>query len=396
MNLGKIGVSTQGIALSVLLAGCAPDSSDAPGDTAGAGVTNAQGTDVPAYTVDATWPRSLPNDWILGQVAGIAIDSDDDVWIIQRPRTLTAHEAGAVQNPQHTDCCVPAPSIIEFSREGDVLRAWGGPAYNQENAEWDVPADGWPEQEHGIFVDHEDNIWIGGNGANDHVVLKYNPDGERLLQIGEWNETRGSNDPDHLGRPADVYVDASTNEVYVADGYGNRRVVVFDATTGEYRRHWGAYGNPPDDDIELGDYDVDAPTHESFRSPVHAVRITNDGLVYIADRAGNRLQVFDKDGNFVEEGLFAAWTSLQGSAWDIEFSNDAEQTWVFVADGANMKIWIMRRAGLEVVGSFGHGGRQAGQFNWVHNLTADSDGNLYTAEVNTGKRVQKFRPVAGN
>ena len=398
MILRTVRILTSGIALS-LIGGCAPD---APGDAAGAGVTSALGTaaaavsgQVPAYEVDASWPRPLPNDWILGQVAGIAIDSQDHVWIIQRPRTLTAHEAGAVQNPPPTDCCVPAPSIMEFSAEGDVLRAWGGPVWNQETAEWDTPADGWPEQEHGIFVDHEDNIWIGGNGADDHVVLKYSPDGERLLMLGQWNETRGSNDPDHLGRPADVYVDPDTDEVYVADGYRNRRVIVFDADTGEYKRHWGAYGNTPDDSIELGDYDADADPHESFRNPVHAVRISNDGLVYIADRAGDRLQVFNKDGSFVEEGLFAAWTSIQGSAWDIEFSNDPEQTWVFVADGANMKVWILRRDGLEVSGSFGHGGRQAGQFNWVHNLTADSDGNLYTAEVNTGKRIQKFRLVAG-
>ena len=173
---------------------------------------------------------------------------------------------------------------MEFSQEGDVLRAWGGPVWNQDTAVWDEPADGWPQQEHGIFVDHEDNLWIGGNGANDHVVLKYSPDGERLLMLGQWNETRGSNDPDYLGRPADVYVDPETNEVYVADGYGNRRVIVFDADSGEYKRHWGAYGNVPDDSIELGDYDVNADPHESFRSPVHAVRIS-----HFSEARGNQI-----------------------------------------------------------------------------------------------------------
>jgi DNA-binding beta-propeller fold protein YncE len=304
---------------------------------------------------------------------------------------LTAHEAGAVQNPPPTDCCVPAPSVLEFDQEGNLLQAWGGPTWDQQAASWIEPPDGWPEGEHGIFVDHEDNVWIGGNGPNDHVVLKFSRGGKRLLTLGQWRETRGSNDHTHLGRPADMFVDASSNEVYIADGYGNRRVVVFDATTGAYKRHWGAYGHAPDDALALGDYDPATAPDPSFRSPVHAVRISNDGLVYVADRAGNRIQVFQKDGGFVTEGLFGAWTLLQGSAWDLEFSGDPDQTWVFVADGANMKIWILRRSTLEVAGSFGRGGRQAGQFNWVHNLTADSRGNIYTAEVNTGKRVQKFR-----
>jgi hypothetical protein len=349
--------------------------------------------EVPVFSVDASWPKPLPNDWILGQVAGIAVDSQDHIWIIHRPRTLTEHEAGAVQNPPATGCCVPAPSILEFDQAGDVISAWGGPVWNQATAQWDEPEDGWPAQEHGIFVDYEDNLWVGGNAENDHVVLKYRPDGERIMMLGEWNETGGSNDPDHLGRPADVHVDPLTNEVYVADGYGNRRVIVFDASSGEYKRHWGAYGNAPDDSLELGVYTPEAVPFESFWGPVHSVNISNDGLVYIADRVGNRLQVFNKDGSFVREGIFAEWTIVQGSAWDIEFSNDPEQTWIFIADGANMKVWIMRRDSLEIVSSFGTGGRQAGQFNWVHNLTMDSSGNLYTAEVNTGKRIQKFSPA---
>jgi hypothetical protein len=406
-----------GVSLTLLigLAGCSPAEVDTgpeedAGDTASAPAsigTMAQapsssgpaaagrGDDAPAYEVDPFWPRPLPNDWILGQVSGIAVDNDDNIWIIQRPRTLTAHEAGAVQNPPATECCYPAPSVIAFDRAGEVIHAWGGPTWNQERAEWVEPEDGWPTQEHGIYIDHEDNVWIGGNGQNDHVVLKLNMEGERLLTIGQWQQTRGSNDAEHLGRPADITVDAETNEVYIADGYGNRRVIVLDADTGEYKRHWGAYGNTPDDSIDISSYDPDAPL-ESWHSPVHAVKIANDGLVYVADRAGNRIHVFNKDGSFVMEGLFAAWTIVQGSAWDLEFSRDPEQRWLFVADGANMKVWILRREDLSVAGSFGHGGRQAGQFNWVHNITADSFGNLYTSEVNTGKRVQKFVPVAAN
>ena len=267
-----------------------------------------------------------------------------------------------------------------------------GSANVADSAGWDSPED-WPTQEHGIFIDHEDNVWVGGNGSSDHVVLKFTPDGEHLLTIGQWNETRGSNDTQRLGRPADVTVDIETNELYVADGYGNRRVIVFDANTGEYRRHWGAYGNVPDDTADISNLSFQNP---SWHSPVHAVRISNDGLVYVADRGGSRIHVFDKDGTFVQEGVFAPWTIVQGSAWDIELSRDPEQQWIFAADGANMKVWILRREDFEVVGSFGHGGRQAGQFNWVHNITADSFGNLYTAEVNTGKRIQKFVPIATN
>lgn len=398
-----------GFGLLALLAGCSPDSaveSMPQEQPSTAAVSSA--SDSPQYEVDASWPQPLPNDWILGQVSGIAIDGEDNVWIIQRPRTLTEHELGAVQNPPATDCCYPAPSVIVFNPAGEVINAWGGPTWNQsgpsltegdedtvivETSNWDIPEDGWPAQEHGIFVDYEENVWIGGNGSSDHVVLKFTAEGEHLLTIGQWNETRGSNDTQHLGRPADITVDPETNEVYIADGYRNRRVIVFDAHTGEYKRHWGAYGNAPDDSIDIS---VLSPTTESWHNPVHAVRIANDGLVYVADRGGSRIHVFDKDGTFVQEGVFAPWTTVQGAAWDIELSNDPEQQWLFAADGANMKVWILRREDMEVVGSFGHGGRQAGQFNWVHNITSDSFGNLYTAEVNTGKRVQKFVPVATN
>ena len=393
-HLQQLGL---GCAVLLLLAGCSSD--DMGFNVAQAQIraatVNAAG-DAPKFEVDVSWPQQLPNKWMLGQVSGIAVDSQDNIWIIQRPRTLTDHEAGLVQNPPTHECCAPAPSIIAFNPAGEVIHAWGGPTWNQQTAEWEEPED-WPAQEHGIYVDHEDNIWIGGNGMSDHVVLKFNPEGERLLVIGEWQETRGSNDTERLGRPADITVDPGTNEVYVADGYLNRRVAVFDATTGEYKRHWGAYGNVPNDDIDnsQAQYDPNQPL-ESWHNPVHAVRISNDGLVYVADRGGNRVHVFDKDGSFVAEGVFSPPTLGQGAAWDIEFSRDPEQQWMYIADGANKKIWILERETLEVSGSFGHGGRQAGQFEWVHNVTADSFGNLYTAEVNTGKRVQKFVPVATN
>ncbi|MFW6078085.1 MAG: hypothetical protein ACODAE_00580 [Gemmatimonadota bacterium] len=336
----------------------------------------------PAFEVDPHWPDPLPDDWILGQVSGVDVDSRGHIWIVHRPNTLTEREAGAAQDPPISQCCVPAPPVIAFDAEGDVVTAWGGP-----NEEYH-----WPDSEHGLYIDHEDNVWIGSNGPRDHVVLKFDREGELLLQIGEAGRTGGSNDRELLGQPADIAVDPEANEVYIADGYGNRRVVVFDAATGEYRRHWGAYGERPDDSVELGAYaySPDAEPAGQFRSPVHAVALSGDGFVYVADRVNNRIQVFTKDGDFVEEAFVAPRTLAMGSVWDIELSPDPEQRWVYVPDGTNTRVWILRRADLEVVGSFGRGGRYAGQFNWVHNLAVDADGNVYTTEVNTGKRVQKF------
>ncbi|HEX9893515.1 MAG TPA: hypothetical protein VGA78_06305 [Gemmatimonadales bacterium] len=343
---------------------------------------------VPGYEVDPSWPRPLPGKWILGQVSGIWVDSRDHVWVLHRPRTLTPREAGAVQTPPISECCIPAPSVLQFDPEGNVVRAWGGPGHG----------DFWPGSEHTIYVDHQDNVWIGSSARTDHVVQKYSPDGKLLLQIGQPGQTAGSNDTTLLGGPAGITVDPAANEVYIADGYVNRRVIVFDAATGRYRRHWGAYGKRPDD-ASLPLYDPAAPPSPQFRSAdprvvaVHAVRIDQDGLVYVADRGNNRIQVFRKNGEFVKEAFLARETLAMGSVWDITFSRDPEQRWVFVPDGTNQKVWILRRSDLRVAGEFGRGGRNAGYFGWVHNLTIDSRGNIYTSEVDIYKRVQKFRPA---
>lgn len=339
---------------------------------------------VPSFHVDPYWPKPLPNKWILGQVAGVAVDAHDHVWIIHRPGRLTPQEAGAVQDPPYSECCVPAPSVIEFDPEGNVVQAWGGPGF-------DGP---WPEGEHGIYIDPGDNVWIGSSGANDQVVMKFSRDGHLLLQIGEFGRTGGSNDTRLLGRPTDIAVDPAADEAYVTDGYGNRRVVVFDATTGEYKRHWGAYGEPPND-AELGPYDPAEPRSRSFRSPVHAVRLSRDGKVYVADRVNDRIQVFSKDGKFLMEALIRPATLSMGTAWDIDFSPDEAQIHAYVADGTNNKIWILRRADLAVVGAFGRSGRYAGEFHWVHSIAVDSQGNIFTGEVDTGQRVQKFVPEGG-
>ena len=333
-----------------------------------------RGRGAPRFVVDPFWPKPLPNNWLLGQVAGIAVDSEDHIWIIQRPASLTEDEAGAAQDPPRSDCCVPAPPVIEFDAKGKVLQAWGGPGAGYE----------WPENEHGIFVDHEDNIWIAGNGENDHQVLKFTNDGTFLFQIGHAGMTGGSNDTELLGNPADTEVDPETNEVYVADGYLNHRVIVFDADTGEYKRHWGAYGEPPSDD-------PNAPDGSQFGNPVHCVRVTNDDLVYVCDRANNRVQVFEKDGTFVKEFEIEPDTLGNGSTWDVDVSPERRQKFLYNADGENNYVWILRRSQDKILSTFGRNGRMAGQFHWVHNLVVDSKGNIYTAEVDTGKRVQKFK-----
>jgi len=191
----------------------------------------------PKFQVDPWWPKPLPNNWLIGQAAGVAVDRHDHIWVIQRPRTLTEDERGATLSPPRSLCCVPAPPVLEFDVDGALLSSWGGPGAGYE----------WPLNEHGIFVDYQDNVWIGGNDAKDHQVLKFTRDGKFLLQIGRADQTGGDNDTQHLGRPANMNVDPATNELFIADGYKNHRVIVFDAQTGAYKRHWGANGRPPGD-----------------------------------------------------------------------------------------------------------------------------------------------------
>ena len=333
---------------------------------------------IPIFKVDPFWPKPLSNNWLIGQVAGVAVDSKDHIWIIHRPKSLGEDEAMPTISPPQLPY-TPAPPIIEFDVEGNIIQAWGGPGEGYE----------WPEEEHGIFVDYEDNVWIGGGGPNDHQVLKFRPDGTFLLQIGKAGKTGGSNDTAFLGQPTEIDVDPITNEVYIADGYLNHRIIIFDANTGKYVRHWGAYGKRPDDSPQ-DPYDPNMPPSRQFGSPVHAVRISHDGLVYVCDRSNNRIQVFQKDGKFLQEALIAKRTMVHGSVWDIDFSHDPKQTFIYVPDGANQCVRILLRENLKVVGHFGRIGRYAGQFIWIHNVAVDSRGNIYTTEVYTGKRVQKF------
>ncbi|MGH9333397.1 MAG: hypothetical protein ACRD21_06555, partial [Vicinamibacteria bacterium] len=333
---------------------------------------------LPRFEVDPTWPRELPDQWILGSVTGVFVDDKDHVWVTHLPETLTPEETAAVQDPPIGTCCRPAPEVIELDLEGNVVQSFGDPSQ-------DISVH--PRNPHGIFVDHNDFVWIGT--YMHHRVMKFRRNGEHTMTIGEYDETGGSNDPHLLGGPAGIWVDPETNEVFIADGYRNRRVIVFDGETGKYLRHWGAYGEPPDDDYDFGDRNPDGPPPRQFAT-VHGITGSKDGLIYVADRRGNRIQVFHHDGTFVAEKIIAPRTLASGSAFVIVLSRDPDQRWLYLADGTNHKVWTLRRKDLEVAGEFGRGGHQLGHFLRPHGMSVDSHGNLYVGEASTGRRVQKF------
>ena len=337
---------------------------------------------VPQFQVDASWPKALPNKWILGQVSGIATDRFDRVWVVHRPRSLTPRERAAEANPPEGKCCVAAPPVLVFDTSGNFLFSWGGPGQGYD----------WPESEHGIFVDANDHVWLAGNGKTDGQLLKFTMSGKFLLQIGRPGSGNDSNSKERLGSPADVAVDVVEREVFAADGYANHRVVVFDSETGAYKRHWGAYGKIPSDD-KTPPHDPAGSAHWEFSNPVHCVRLGPDDLLYVCDRTYDRLQIFRKDGTFVSEHIFEKATRGTGSVYDLVFSPDRDQRWIYMADGMNGEVRIIERASKNVVGRFGRVGRQAGEFTALHNIAVDRQGNIYTSEVQTGQRIQKFRRV---
>jgi len=362
----------------------------------------AAGVQAPRFEVDPMWPKPLPNHWLLGMTIGVSVDAQDHIWIIHRGGSLERMENYLAANPPASECCMAAPPVLEFDEEGTLIGHWGGPGQGYD----------WPASNHGITVDYKGNVWIGGNGRgaavapptqaaalnesqpgggpfNDNMVLKFTQDGKFLMQIGHPGQSKGSNDLDNLKGPAKMFVDKDANELYVADGYGNHRVIVFDADTGKAKRYWGAYGHKPDD-TSLGPYNPDAPPAPQFRNPVHCAEIANDGLLYVCDRVNDRIQVFKKDGTFVKETIIAKRTLGDGSVWDIAFSKDPQQKYIFLADGSNEKVYIILRDTLEILTSFGDGGRQPGEFYAVHSIATDSKGNIFTTETYRGQRVQKF------
>lgn len=334
----------------------------------------------PRFEVDPMWPKPLPNHWVLGNVIGVGVDNEDHVYIIHRNTgTLDRKEIYAAQNPPMADCCVPAPPVLEFDQEGNLVKGWGGPGEGYE----------WPDSNHGITVDSKGVVWIGGNGPNDGQILKFTREGKFIKEFGFAYAYAGSNDTWAFNKVAKIFLDEPNNEAYVADGYGNKRVAVIDMDTGTIKRYWGAYGNKPDD-APMPRYNPSDPPAQQFRNPVHCAELSKDGYVYVCDRPNDRIQIFTKDGKFVKETFVEKNTLGDGSTWDIAFSRDPEQKYFFLADGANEKIHVFDRKSMTELTSFGDGGRQPGQFYAVHSIATDSKGNLYTTETYEGKRVQRF------
>jgi hypothetical protein len=355
-------------------------------------------TQVPIFEVDPFWPKAMPNHWVFGQTIGLGIDEKDQVWIIHRgndPTNLDGTEYGRPPaNPKVyyapgspvSECCDPAPPVVAFDQAGTVVHSWGGPSLHPD----------WPDSNHGIIVDQKGNVWIGGNGGPDAHILKFTREGKFVSMFGkkgarmvDGKPVANSNDMDNFGRVAKVFLDPKSNEAYVADGYFNKRVAVIDMDSGKIKRYWGAYGNKPDD-APIGRYDPKAPLAQQFRTPVHCAEMSNDGFVYVCDRPNDRVQVFTKEGKFVKEKQFFPDTLSDGSVWDIAFSRDPQQRYIYMADGANEHVYIVDRNSLEIVSQFGEGGRQPGQFRGVHSIAVDSKGNIYTTETYTGKRLQRF------
>ena len=333
---------------------------------------------VPRFAVDPAWP-TIPNGWILGMVASVAVDARDHVWVLQRPGTLTPAERP-----------MAAPPVLEFDENGRFVQGWGGPAagYN------------WPASEHGIFVDHKENVWIGGQGETDQI-LKFARDGRFVLRIGTPGASRGNRDTENLDQPADVWVHPATNELFVADGYGNRRVIVFDADTGRFKRMWGAFGNAPTDDMPnpASADDPDPRGPQQFVQPVHAARVSKDGLVYVSDRGGRRVQVFTLAGRYLTQTFIgrdcrAPACGNGTTAAATAFSPDAEQRFLYVANRSQAQVMVLDRRSLQVLDTFGRWGSEPGEFGTLHHMAVDSKGNLYVAEVTPlqprNRRVQKF------
>jgi len=345
------------VALTLLVAACG-----------GQGESGPETQLIPVFEPDTSWP-DLPSDWVVSSGLGLFVDANDHVWVSHRAELIEPEHLAAAGPGAR-----PAPIVMELDRDGRAVQGWGYPG-----EEGDLPP-----VLHGFFVDHNGFIWT--TARDQHQIMKFTRDGELVLTIGEVDQTGGSNDPVLLGRPSDVYVAPETNELFVVDGYTNRRVIVLDAATGGYLRHWGAYGQRPDDSVRRGPPESMDDLPEQFNL-VHGISGSNDGLIYVADRSNSRIQVFTRAGEFVRERLLRPGA---GAAFGVAFSPDAAQEFLYVADGTEHKIWILRRADLEVLGAVGTEGAGPGEMQRPHNLSVDASGNLYVAEADPGWRVQRF------
>ena len=337
----------------------------------------------PQFDADPTWP-TIPNGWVLGEVTSVSVDRNDNVWVLHVPQSIPEDRRESA-----------APPVLQFDADGNLLRSWGG------------PADGaaWLGREHGIFVDADDFVWLGGRagwprpteaGVSDDMIMKLTMDGELVLQIGASGRSTGNLDTENVHQATDIFVDAEADEVYVADGYGNKRVIVFDSETGAFKRMWGAFGNPPPPTFA-----PNAPVPQPQTTPEgpdefglpHAIKVSNDGVVYVADRINNRIQMFTREGEFLRQVRVTNEDDVVPVPAGFAFSPDADQRFLYVVDSGAMRVVIFDRRTMTQIGAFGTRGTGLGQFDIVHHIAADSKGNLYTAEIVNNRRVQKLVPA---
>lgn len=372
--------------------------------------------EVPQFKFDTSYPKQLPNHWILGAIGAMWVDSKDHVWVAQRP--------GSVSNPGDkfgfqglSECCSPAPPVMEFDPAGNLVQAWG-PLHEQDGKlmagqTWPAELGEWPSYEHGIAVDESDNsVWVSSYYPP-MQVMKYTRDGKKfLLRIGKkWGES--NEDTENLNGPTSILPDPTNDEVFIADGYQNRRIIVYSKTTGAFKRMWGAYGKKPEGmvggiPVEVQKKPEPYPTYPTLFDPappgfkddpanrskqfatIHCLKMSKDRLLYVCDRVNNRIQVFKPDGTYLREGVVAPRTRGWGSLHDVAFSNDPQQKFIYVADGTNKKVWILRRSDLAVLGTFSHGGRGAGEVQVAHAIGSDSKGNVYVGDTLNSDRIQRF------
>ena len=376
-----------------------------------AGLVQAQqrATSAPRYRVDPFWPKPLPNKWSMQQIVDIYVDRDDHVWAINRRVDARPDELNAATTPPRGECCVLGPEVLEFDPDGNVVNAWGAPDYHP----------GWPGRLQTIAVDREKNVYLSGTTPGDSII-KFSRDGKFLKDFGHRgpkipaDQVKQDNQQTALFPPGigSFELDEGAREIFIADGFLNKRIVVYDMDTGAFKRGWGGHGIPLSeiDNNPTPNYDISGPPPDQmqFAPALHCVHFSRDGLVYVCERGSDRVQVFTKQGKFVRQwfvhpstqargancgGPWSTTAAPCGTVYHMAISSDPQQRYVFVADGTNNMVWIYNRSDGTPAGSFGGNGRYAGQLHWIDAIATDSKGNIYTGEVEDGKRIQKFAPV---